>query len=106
MQKIEFEAKESKELIKAIIDELKKQGLEDPNIWAYQPIALFDNKEMVEVRHRLNVRRQKLREKIDFNFNQSVRTKEILLQFMKDYPEYEQEARKIVNRFRIPLDFV
>ena len=91
---------------KTIIDELKKQGLEDPNIWAYQPIALIDSKEMVEVRHRLNVRRQKLREKIDFNFNQAVRTKEILLQFMRDYPEYEQEARKIVNRFRIPLDFV
>ena len=47
--------------------ELKKLGLEDTEIWFHQANALCDPKEMVEVRHELNVRRGKLREKIEYN---------------------------------------
>lgn len=50
-----------------IIEELKKYGINDAEVWTYQPEALLDKKEMVEVRHRLNVRRQKLRERMDYN---------------------------------------
>mgnify|MGYP006990129913 CR=1 FL=1 len=47
--------------------QMKKIGLKDPEIWIYQPEALADEKEMVEVRHRLNDRRGKLREKMEYN---------------------------------------
>ncbi|BCN30022.1 hypothetical protein [Anaeromicropila herbilytica] len=50
-----------------LIKELKKYNINDPEIWIYQAIAIIDQKEMQEVRHRLNVRRQKLRERIDYN---------------------------------------
>ena len=46
---------------------LKGYQLEDPGIWIHQGEAILDNKEMVEVKHRLNVRRQTLRENMDYN---------------------------------------
>ena len=46
---------------------LEKHEVEDPKIWLYQTVAILDQKEMVEIRHRLNVRRQKLRDRIDYN---------------------------------------
>jgi hypothetical protein len=50
-----------------LIAELKVYDLADPDIWIYQAAAILDEKEMVEVRHNLNVRRQKLRERLDYN---------------------------------------
>ncbi|MDF2611093.1 MAG: putative rane protein [Lachnospiraceae bacterium] len=50
-----------------LIGELKVYDLADPDIWIYQAAAILDEKEMVEVRHGLNVRRQKLRERLDYN---------------------------------------
>lgn len=91
---------------KTIVAELRKKGLEDPKIWVYQPMALLDNKEMTEVRHRLNVRRQKLRERIEFNYTQGETNKEVLRKFMKDHPEYAQETKRIADKFRISLESV
>ncbi|MFW5671995.1 MAG: hypothetical protein ACOCM8_06865, partial [Acetivibrio ethanolgignens] len=50
-----------------LITELKKIDVRDAEVWTYQPEALLDKREMVEVRHRLNVRRQKLRDRMDYN---------------------------------------
>ena len=36
---------------------LDRQGVSDSQVWIYQPEAITDSKEMVEVRHRLNTRR-------------------------------------------------
>lgn len=52
---------------KILIRELDKIGVKDKEIWFFQSNALFDSREMVEVRHRLNTRRQKLRERIEYN---------------------------------------
>lgn len=51
-----------------LVNELDKYHLKDSDIWIYQAAALIDNREMVEIRHRLNERRQKLRSRIDFNY--------------------------------------
>uniref|UniRef100_N2ACZ0 Uncharacterized protein n=1 Tax=Eubacterium plexicaudatum ASF492 TaxID=1235802 RepID=N2ACZ0_9FIRM len=48
---------------------LKKCGLYDSRVWTEQPQALVDQKEMVEIKHDLLVRRQKLRSKIAFNLD-------------------------------------
>lgn len=48
---------------------LKKCGLYDSRVWIEQPQALVDQKEMVEIKHNLLVRRQKLRSKIAYNLD-------------------------------------
>lgn len=48
---------------------LKKCGLYDSRVWIEQPQALVDQKEMVEIKHDLLVRRQKLRSKIAYNLD-------------------------------------
>jgi len=50
-----------------MFEELKRLGVKDTEIWFTQARALIDSKEMVEVRHDLNVRRQKLRDQLDYN---------------------------------------
>lgn len=51
-----------------LLKELGKLGVKDRDLWFYQAQALIDPREMVEVRHELNVRRQKLRERLDYNY--------------------------------------
>lgn len=47
-----------------LVDRLAKVGIEDPFVWPKQIKALIDHREMVEIKHSLNLRRQTLREKI------------------------------------------
>jgi hypothetical protein len=89
---------------KELIKELKKFGIKDAEIWIYQPSAIIDSKEMVEVRHRLNVRRQKLRERIDSNVKQKVEAMEAVKQIMKSYPDCMEEANKLITRYRIQIN--
>lgn len=48
---------------------LKNYQLYDPQIWVTQTIALVDHREMVEITHNLVNRRQKLRDRIEYNVN-------------------------------------
>lgn len=41
-----------------------KIGIKDPLVWPKQTSALIDRREMVEIKHNLNVRRQKLRDRL------------------------------------------
>ncbi len=75
-----------------IIRELKKNGISDAGIWGYQIEALIDPKEMVEVRHRLNVRRQKLRQRIDYNNNQEEMARKSLRTFRERHVAYDSET--------------
>lgn len=84
-----------------LISKLRKFGVADSEIWIYQPTALLDNKEMVEVRHRLNVRRQKLRERIDLNTDQKNETMKSMIYLIKDYPSIKQEAVNLMKLYRI-----
>ncbi len=47
-----------------LISKLKTYGIEDPFVWPKQTMALIDSREMVEIKHGLNVRRQKIREQL------------------------------------------
>lgn len=51
----------------ALLEQLEGLLVKDVEIWTSQAEALIDSKEMVEIRHSLNVRRQKLRERIEYN---------------------------------------
>lgn len=48
----------------ALIAQLTRIGVRDPQVWLKQVGAIVDRREMVEIKHGLNVRRQNLRERI------------------------------------------
>ena len=48
---------------------LGRLGVIDTHIWIAQVKAILNPKEMVEVRHNLSIRRQKLRNQIEYNEN-------------------------------------
>lgn len=80
---------------------LRKYYLKDPTVWIHQAAALVDSKEMVEVRHRLNVRRKKLREKMERYSKMQKEGKEEIRKLMFDYPEYAQEFKEIGGSYHI-----
>jgi len=87
-----------------LIHELKKFGVVDSEIWIYQPTAILDKKEMVEVHHRLNVRRQKLRERIDLNQKQKSEAISAIKGVIANYPESKEEAEKLVRKYQLELE--
>ena len=65
-----------------LVSTLRAAGVRDAEIWLYQVDALLDDREMVEVRHHLNTRRQRIRERLEFNNEQ-------LEQFRRELAETE-----------------
>lgn len=86
-----------------LVNQLKKFDVKDSEIWIYQPNAIIDSKEMVEVRHRLNVRRQKLRERIETSTKQREAAVEAITTTLRNHPECKEEAERMLRRYRIEL---
>ena len=86
-----------------IIRELKKNGVADAAVWGYQVEALVDPKEMVEVRHRLNVRRQKLRQRIDYNNAQEEMARKSLRTFRERHVSYDAETLLVLAKNEVEL---
>lgn len=72
--------------------------LKDCEIWIYQAVAIIDNKEMVEIRHRLNDRRQKLRERIDFNYKVKESSMAKLESLKEKKPELKGKIEEELNK--------
>ena len=54
---------------------------------------------MVEVRHNLNVRRQKLREQIEYNIKKIEEAKKNIAEYAKENPQYANDIMEIVNSY-------
>lgn len=67
--------------LKDILDEYK---IHDSEVWANQINAIVDNREMVEIRHNLNERRQKIRDRLKENMDVVTRAKEKLIKIKED----------------------
>ena len=94
--------KASDELYKSmegLIKALDGLNLYDSAVWTSQVEALIDNREMTEVRHALNIRRQKLRESIDFNTKTVEKNKERISEIVKKNPEVAKEVIEIIERY-------
>ena len=78
---------------------LKQLKLYDPHIWLAQVKALVDPKEMVEVRHGLSTRRQKLRSKIKYNENRIDEAKTNITNVAVSNPEYKSEVLSIIEQY-------
>ena len=54
---------------------------------------------MVEVRHALIARRQKLREQMEYNKSIALESKESIASLAKKYPEYSKEISAIIGKY-------
>ena len=80
-------------------ESLKKLGLYDAKIWLGQVRALYNPKEMVEVRHELTVKRQKLRSQIEFNENRINEAKQNIKKMTLSNPEYSHDALRVIELY-------
>ncbi|MEE3467110.1 MAG: hypothetical protein VZQ83_01590 [Eubacterium sp.] len=79
-----------------LIATLKRIGVRDREIWFSQAKALIDPSEMVEVRHALNVRRQKLREQLDYNTGVMTECLNEMDHIRLKKPEYEADVERVL----------
>lgn len=80
-----------------LIRDLHAYHLYDAKIWIHQTHALLDKKEMVEVKHELLVRRQKLRDRIETQIANIQNAKSEIEKLLKDYSQHENEIREVLN---------
>lgn len=78
---------------------LRRYQLYDPNIWIHQTAALLDSKEMVEIRHGLVERRQKLRTQMEYNKRLITEAKKEISTTIENYPQYKDEILQMVERY-------
>lgn len=86
-----------------LMEVLGELDVTDTEIWVYQAIAILDPKEMVEIRHRLNTRRQKLRERIDYNTQLKEMGIEEIEKLIQQKPEYRTEVIEILKAFDLDI---
>lgn len=80
-----------------LIRMLHAMKLYDAKVWINQPNALVDKREMVEIKHNLITRRQKLRARIEYNMDIVLEQKDEIERLMKEYHEEIPEVRQILN---------
>ena len=83
----------------ALVTLLRQQGLKDSEVWTGQVLAIVDDREMVEIRHELNARRQILRERIEYNENVKADCVKQIDQLVAQQPEHREEILKIVEQY-------
>lgn len=76
---------------------LRKFNLYDAKVWTNQPHALMDKREMVEIKHDLIERRQKLRSRIEYNMDVILDQKEEIEGLMKETGGDIPEVREILE---------
>ena len=82
-----------------LIKLLARYHVASPARWIDQIPALLDKREMVELRHSLILRRQALREQIDYNNNLAGSAKEEITGVARAYPMYAQEILEMTEKF-------
>lgn len=80
-----------------LIGILKRYKINAPSIWVHQALALIDEKEMVEVRHNLIVRRQNLRKRVEYNTETIKNAKNSITKIATNNPEYMNEIVDVIK---------
>lgn len=80
-----------------LVKQLAEYGIQDASVWPGQVNAIIDNKEMVEIRHRLICRRQKIRKQLDYNKKIMEAAKQEISELVANHKEYAGEILDIVN---------
>ena len=92
-----------REYTEALSKLLYAHGVKDPDIWTKQSLALIDPREMVEVKHSLNVRRQKLRDQIAYNEQLRLEGLKGIRELLKANPELRDDVRREMELYHINL---
>lgn len=85
--------------VSRLLRRLRNLRIKDPEIWLHQSDALFDNREMVEIRHNLIGRRQKLRKQIEYNEQIAIEASDEVKDVIKDFPEARDSLLDLVNKY-------
>lgn len=80
-----------------LVKQLKSYGIQDANVWPSQVSAIVDNRDMVEIRHRLIGRRQKIRRQLDYNQKIMEDAKDEISNLINTHKEYAKEILEVVN---------
>lgn len=100
-QKRKFERNEVvyEDELKRLIRILKNYRIKNADDWVHNVEAIYDKREMVEIRHTLIARRQKLRKQMEYNEQIAVEASDEIKSIIKDYPEYSESVMNLVNAY-------
>jgi hypothetical protein len=87
----------------SLVKLLRKLKISEPNIWIRQAYALLDSKEMVEIRHNLILRRQKLRKQMEYNAKMAQQAQDEVKDIVNKYPEYAKNILDLVSDYEKAL---
>ncbi len=80
-----------------LVRELRKFRVKDPEIWIHQVDAIVDSRDMVEVRHSLIKRRQKLRKQMEYNQNLATEASDAIKAVIEEHPKSAEKIMQLIN---------
>jgi uncharacterized membrane protein (DUF485 family) len=86
-----------------LIKLMRRVKISEPNIWLHQAQALLDNGEMVELRHSLIIRRQKLRKQMEYNAKVAQQAQDEVKDIVDKYPKYAKNILDLVADYEKAL---
>lgn len=86
-----------------LVKRLADIGVKDPLVWPKQTNALIDRREMVEIKHSLNVRRQSIREKMATCEKISENAKIAIRASVELNPALESFVKEILTPFKVKM---
>lgn len=82
-----------------LVDLLESHQVSEPELWLSQTLAITDQREMVEIRHALNVQRGKLRERIKYNEDAKQDMLNRIDQVLAESPEMKDDLVEIIKKY-------
>ena len=86
-----------------LVDKLKQIGMKDPLVWPKQTNALIDSREMVEIKHNLHTRRQKIREQLSIFEKNRINAKTVLRASIEENPGLEGYIKDILLSYNLEM---
>ncbi len=86
-----------------LVKSLSAIGVEDPYVWPKQTNAIIDRREMVEIKHGLIVRRQKLRERMETCLKIKENAQTALRAAVEDNPGIQNYIDETLNTYGIKV---
>lgn len=90
---------EYNEMSAKFIKLLRNSRVKDPDVWLHQLDAVLDSREMVEIRHGLIGRRQKLRKQLEYNENVAMEASDSIKKLIHDYPSGAAAIMQMVDAY-------
>ncbi|WWR17082.1 hypothetical protein V1224_06530 [Lachnospiraceae bacterium JLR.KK008] len=84
---------------KELLQILRRFQVKDPEVWLYQTQAITDHSEMVEIRHKLIQRRQKLRKQMEYNEGLAESAQAEVRALAEEFPAFAPEIMELVSQY-------